>query len=50
MIKLMNNIVMDPLQLCNQIDMKAFLKRRGVMSGIGIIICVLIILFQLYLG
>jgi hypothetical protein len=44
-----NTMVMNPMEMCSQIDVKAFMKRRGMMPLIGIIVLAGIILFQLYL-
>lgn len=45
----MNTIMMESVEMCEQVDVRSFLKRRGIMVVIGIVVVVIIITIQLWL-
>jgi hypothetical protein len=44
----MNLITMESIEMDDQLNVKAFLKRRGVVVMIGMMMYLLIVLFHLY--
>lgn len=45
----MNMIAMESVEMCEQFDVRAFLKRRGTMVAIGMVVLIVIIMIQLWL-